>query len=293
MNLRATVLVPTHDHGPTLVHSVGTALAQTVADIEVIIVGDGVDDVARDVIADLQRGDDRVQFLDFPKGPRHGDSHRHTALETARGRIICYLSDDDLWLPDHLAILDSLLRDDVGFAHTLPLRIGPTGGLYDWPVDLAIPYYREQTMFDRNWVPLSSAGHTVDAYRRLPVGWSTPPPRVTGSTTYMWQKLLTSGCGAVSGSKPTLLVFPSPDREGWPIEQRVEELAMWRRRSSDAVWRLSFQAQVIEYLVHERARAASETPRARLYGLLARLRLLNQVRRLRKAAKAVIARGAR
>ena len=37
----ATILVPTHDHGPTLRASVASALRQTVSDIEVFIVGDG------------------------------------------------------------------------------------------------------------------------------------------------------------------------------------------------------------------------------------------------------------
>ena len=40
--------------------------------------------------------DERVRFLDFPKGARHGELNRHEALREARGRIVCYLSDDDL-----------------------------------------------------------------------------------------------------------------------------------------------------------------------------------------------------
>lgn len=293
MMLRATVLVPTHDHGPTLVHSVGTALAQTVSDIEVIVVGDGVDDIARDIVADLQRGDSRVRFMDFPKGPRYGEIHRHTALAKARGRIVCYLSDDDLWLPNHVAVMESLLQGDVGFAHTLPLWIGPTGRLAYWSVDLAIPYYRDQTLADRNWVPLSSGGHTLDVYRRLPLGWSTTPTGLTGTTTYMWQKLLRSGCGVVSGTQPTVLVFPSSERTGWPIERRVHELEPWRQHVGEPVWLATFQDQTLDHIVRERARELSVTPRARFIGLLARTRLLNPLRRVRKVAKAVCARAVR
>jgi hypothetical protein len=293
MTLRATVLIPTHDHGPTLVHSVGTALAQTVTDIEVIIVGDGVGANAREIVADLQRGDSRVRFVDLPKAPRYGENNRHTALAEARGRIVCYLSDDDLWLPNHIAVMESLLQGHVGFAHTLPLWVGPTGRLRYWAVDLAIPYYRDQTMADRNWVPLSSGGHTLDAYRRLPLGWSTTPARLTGTTTYMWQKLLVSGCGVWSGTQPTVLVFPSSERAGWPIERRVRELEPWRQHLREPDWLASFQEQTLDHIVRERARALSVTPRARTIGLLARTRLLNPIRRLRKAARRVFARGAR
>lgn len=44
----ATVLVPTHNHGPTLSLSVGSALAQTVQDIEVLVAGDGATAETRD-----------------------------------------------------------------------------------------------------------------------------------------------------------------------------------------------------------------------------------------------------
>lgn len=293
MSLRATVLVPTHDHGPTLIHSVGTALAQTVSDIEVIIVGDGVNDVARGVIADLQRGDSRVRFLDYPKGPRYGEIHRHAALASARGRIVCYLSDDDLWLPNHIAEMESLLQADIGFAHTLPLWIGPSDRLRYWSVDLAIPYYRDQTVLDRNWIPLSSAGHTLDLYRRLPIGWSTTPARQAGTTTYMWKKLLESGCGVMSGTQPTVLVFPSSERRGWSLERRVQELEPWHKHVADPSWVASFRDRTLDHFVRERALALSVTPRARTIGLLARTRLLNPIRRLRTAARGVFARGER
>jgi glycosyltransferase involved in cell wall biosynthesis len=50
MTLAATVLVPTHDHGLTLLRSVRSALRQTVEELEVFVVGDGVPDETRDVI---------------------------------------------------------------------------------------------------------------------------------------------------------------------------------------------------------------------------------------------------
>jgi len=290
MTLRATVLVPTHNHGPTLLYSVPTALAQSVSDIEVIIVGDGVGDAARDIISQLQRGDPRVNFLDFPKGRRRGEDHRHTALSAARGRIVCYLADDDLWLPNHLAVMDALLHGDVGFAHTLPLRITKAGGLADWPVDLAIPHYRELTLANTNWIPLSTAGHTLDAYRRLPIGWSAAPRRVSDTAGFMWQKLIRSGCGLVSESQPTVLVFPSVERVGWVVARRVEEMALWQRKTAEPGWRETFLAEALDYVVRDRARAASVTPRANMYRLLARLKLLNPIRRARTAAKGVFAR---
>ena len=61
--LAATVLVPTHDHGPTLRRSIATTLAQTVSDLEVLVVGDGAPDITRELMAELTSSDHVVMFF--------------------------------------------------------------------------------------------------------------------------------------------------------------------------------------------------------------------------------------
>ena len=99
MSVKATVVIPTFDHGPLLEYSLASALRQTVPDIEVFIIGDGVPDVTRQIVARAVRQDPRVRFFDNPKGARRGEAHRHRALAEAKGSIVCYLSDDDLGRP--------------------------------------------------------------------------------------------------------------------------------------------------------------------------------------------------
>ena len=62
MSIAATVIVPTHDHGPTLRFALASALAQTVEDIEVLVVGDGVPNVTHEIVGELSRRDERVRF---------------------------------------------------------------------------------------------------------------------------------------------------------------------------------------------------------------------------------------
>ncbi len=46
----ASVLIPTHDHGPLLQRALASAQRQSVEDIEILVVGDGVPDVTRDIV---------------------------------------------------------------------------------------------------------------------------------------------------------------------------------------------------------------------------------------------------
>ena len=259
MTLQATVLVPTHDHGPMLLHSVGSALAQTVPDLEVLIVGDGVPEITRAVVAELMRQDERVRFFDNPKGPRHGEIHRHAALLEARGEVVCYLSDDDLWLPDHVETMGRLLAD-ADFTHALPLVVETAGTLGGWTVDLSLPYFRELLLSGENRIPLSCGAHTLDMYRRLPFGWRTTPAE-TYTDLYMWQQFLAQPeCRARSGTRPTVLHFPGTKRQDWSLEERLGELEHWGGNIADPTWRRRFKNDVLDHLVRQGARVEVNVP---------------------------------
>ena len=86
----ATVLIPTHDHGPTLLHSVPSALAQTVTELEVLVVGDGVPDETRELMAELAAGRRARALLRQPEGraPRRGPPARRAAGGSGRDRLL-------------------------------------------------------------------------------------------------------------------------------------------------------------------------------------------------------------
>ena len=272
----ATVVIPTFDHGPTLHHSVGSALDQTVQDIEVFIIGDGVPDVTREIVAVLIKKDKRVRFFDNPKGPRHGEIYRHQALAEARGQIVCYLSDDDLWLPDHVETMRNLL-DEVDYANALMLHLDAAGRLGVAPLDLSYPGERELVVMGRKGTSLSSMTHTLEMYRRLPYGWRTTPDGIY-SDYYMQQQFLGEvSCRAASSMRPTMLKFKSPDRAGWTLGQRVIELQEWRRKFSDPAEREKFVYEVLDTLVREEVAMRhrfEDSVGWRLYKLLSGLPLI-------------------
>ena len=223
---RATVLTPTFNHGPLLLRSIGSAFAQTVQDIEIFVVGDGVDEPTREVVRELER-DERVRFFDHPKGPRRGEAYRHAVLrDHARGRIVCYLGDDDLWLPEHVEMMERLL-EDADFAHAPFVMVHANGTVKTWVVDLAWPDHRRHAFSRLGFFPLSSQAHTMEMYRGLPYGWRTTPEGIA-TDVYMAQQFLEQpDCRTVSGTRPTYVAFPDGFRGDWTLEQRAAELDEW------------------------------------------------------------------
>jgi Glycosyl transferase family 2 len=293
VSIAATIVVPTHDHGPTLRFALASALAQTVEDIEVLVIGDGVPDVTREIVDELSRRDERVRFFDHPKGPRHGEPYRHEALGEARGDIVCYLCDDDLWLPQHVELVREAL-EGADFVATHPVHVTPEGELLCWPADLSRPWFRQQMLSGAaNFVPLSAAGHTLELYRRLPVGWSAAPTS-TFTDIFMWQKILRlPGVRARSVYRPTVMHFPSSHRRGWAPDARAAEIEPWAERVADPASRQQLTADLLERVLSRAAAAEAAAGALRTTRIWQIRNWLLGVPAFGTAAQALARRGAR
>jgi GalNAc5-diNAcBac-PP-undecaprenol beta-1,3-glucosyltransferase len=234
----ATVLIPTHEHVLSLRHSVASVQQQTLQDFELFIVGDGVSDAGRALITELVAADRRIRFFDFPKGPRKGEIHRHQALQHAQGRFIAYLGDDDIWLPNHLEVLGALLAD-ADFGHTLQVGVDAKGGLVFLAADLENAAFR-QRMLNKlfNRFDFTFAGHTTEAYRRLPHGWRTTPPDFPWTDLYMWRQFLAEPwCRARSAIVPTGINTWTHLRPQLSDRARAEELGHLRAQAAAPAFR--------------------------------------------------------
>ena len=99
-----SVVVATHDRAGVVGRAVDSALAQTVDDIEVIVVDDHSADGTRDVLARLATRDPRLRVIEA--GPGEGGSAaraRNLGLDAAGAPVVAFLDDDDEWLPTKLA----------------------------------------------------------------------------------------------------------------------------------------------------------------------------------------------
>ena len=228
----ASVVIPTTgDRAALLAHSVDSVLAQTVSDLEVLVIGDGAGDGTR---AWAETADPRVRFFDFPKDESRGEPNRHRVLsDEARGDLVLYLCDRDLWLRDHVAEMQRVLVD-ADFGHTLRFAIDEDDRLrLHHTLDLRDDRDRARAWYSTNVLPLSMAGHTMAAYRALPHGWRrTPPDRPTDR--HMWVQFLDQpGIRVASSAWPTVLTFPRP--RDWAVTRRLEVQERWALRLSDPV----------------------------------------------------------
>jgi len=266
----ATVLIPTHEHVETLRHAVASVQLQTLQDFELLIVGDGVADATRVVVAELSAADGRIRFFDFPKGPRKGEIHRHQALQRAQGRFVAYLGDDDCWMPNHLEVLDALLAD-ADFGHTLQLGIGAEGQIVVMPADLQNSAFRSRMLNELfNRFDLTFAGHTMAAYHRLPHGWRTTPPEFPWTDLYMWRQFLAEPwCRARSAMVPTGINTWTHLRPHLSDRERADDLAYWRGQAAAPAFRENLWRDIAQRFARESVAFELELVRyAAAYGTL-------------------------
>jgi hypothetical protein len=271
-NAPVTVIVPTHDHAAMLELSVRSILEQSFADVDVVVIGDGVRDDTRDVVAALATSDERVAFHDLPKAGRTGEPHRHAILSQIKSQVVAYHGDDDLLLPNHLQTMLDLL-EGRDFACPLPITIRADGRPQYLPVDLADPAWVAWQTDPRrgNRVSLTGVAHTLESYRRLPFGWrATPAGQATDH--YMWRQYLAlDGIRAATAHRSTTVKFAGQPRREVPAPARAEELRSWWDRIHAPGFDDEWDAAV-QLAIRSAALRASLAAGSRTHGLGARFR---------------------
>ena len=113
-----SVVIPVFNRAELLAQALGSVMAQSDQDFEIIVVDDGsTDDPARVVDA---RCDSRIVFI--RQENRGGGAARNAGIERARGRFVAFLDSDDEYLPHHLAAMRRLLEhapNTVGYARVV------------------------------------------------------------------------------------------------------------------------------------------------------------------------------
>ena len=227
MSNSVMVIIPTHNHPTTLKYSVESVQNQTVDDLDIVIIGDGVMDDTRDVISDIIKSDDRVRFEDEPKRISRNEVARHRIISESKSDIVTYLGDDDLLLSKHVEVMRDMLVDS-DFTHPLPVLIFPDNVVRVSRVNL-----KDKTWVDyhlkpkHNEISLTGVAHTMSLYKKLKFGWRVAPENVW-SDHYMWQQIFTTPDVKLSSSDlSTTIKLPSSSRKENDMLNRASEIERW------------------------------------------------------------------
>ncbi|MEM6460785.1 MAG: glycosyltransferase family A protein [Pseudomonadota bacterium] len=265
--LTATVILPTHgDRAAVLDYSIPSILRQTVKDLELIVIGDGVSEETRACLHGYVAADSRVEFVDKPKHKRRGEPYRHEVLKRARGRIVCYLCDRDMMLEDHVEHMAKLLeRHDFAHSARVSVRKEDQFRVLRY-LDLSEPddaKVLKRARIRGAGIPLSFAAHTLDAYHRLTTGWHTTPIGYLTDGAMWWKFLRNSKCRAISDNEYlTIIYLPRYPKAAWPTQRRAGEMKRWHERMKGPGWRADLERQ-LEVLrqVHRKSRSQKPVPR--------------------------------
>jgi hypothetical protein len=217
------VIIASFEWPEALRMSLAGALAQTVEDLEVLVVEDGPDSESRVVVRELN--DDRVRWMRLRHGTGSQAGPNAYGLRRARGPIVAYLGHDDIWHPEHLAGLLSVINPTLDLVHAVTLFLGADE---DDRIQVAGSCAWEPATF----VPPSSLAH----WRRSPrIGAWTAPDCTGMPVDYAFLVAAhTHGARFATSGAPTVFKFPAAWRlDSYRTHDVSPQLKVQQRLVSD------------------------------------------------------------
>jgi glycosyltransferase involved in cell wall biosynthesis len=151
-----SVVIATYNYAHYLPSALDSVLAQTVKDLEVIVVDDGSTDDTQDVMREYGE----LSFLRYVRTENRGQpAAENTGVRQARAPWVAFLDADDQWLPAKIEKQLALARNDpdLGVVYSRRLWVDPAGCVLDRPQPVLHRGEVLETMFLRNFVCFSSS----------------------------------------------------------------------------------------------------------------------------------------
>ncbi len=131
--VKVSVIIPTYKRSEDLCRAVDSVLAQTLNDLEVIVVDDngiGTEGGIKTAEVMAQYSDnDRVVYLQHEVN-KNGSAARNTGIRAAKGEYVAFLDDDDAFLPERLEKMVARMEqldDSWGGCYTGYVKHMPSG----------------------------------------------------------------------------------------------------------------------------------------------------------------------
>lgn len=109
---RFSVVMPLYNKAAHVRAAIESVFAQTFPAHEILVIDNRSTDGGRELVAAMN--DERIKLLDLSAPGPGGYAGRNIGIRAARGEWIAFLDADDLWNPDHLAVLAESIGADPG-----------------------------------------------------------------------------------------------------------------------------------------------------------------------------------
>jgi hypothetical protein len=232
-----TVVIPTRFRPDLVTRAARSALAQTVENIEIVIVVDGPDEETHAAVKSI--ADPRLRLIGRPeKGG--APNARNTGVREARAPWVAFLDDDDEWLPEKLRVqLDLAAAADVALPvvatrlisrspradSVLPRRL-PTPGE---PLSEYLTV-RRGLFYGDGFIQTSTIMAPAVLARRVPF---TVGLRRQQELDWALRALRQEEAGLVYAEQPLVVWHQDEDRERISLETPWESQLEWLRGSRE------------------------------------------------------------
>lgn len=220
-----SVITATYNSSRTLRLALSSLRAQTFADWDAWVIGDGCTDDSESVVASFQ--DPRLHWVNLDHNHGSQAFANNEGLRRAEGRYIAYLGHDDLWMRRHLGELVRHLEDTgADLVHSVCGLFGAGG----WSTFVGPP--KDHLGYDQNFVPPSCWLHRRDLVDT--VGYWRAPREIAVPVDFEYlRRVYRAGRRIDCCPQFTVLKFPSWWIGLYALQGDPPQAAYWQRMQTD------------------------------------------------------------
>jgi glycosyltransferase involved in cell wall biosynthesis len=231
-----SVVMATYNRPRVLAYAIRSVIAQTLADWELIVVGDACGPETGDVVASF--GDPRIRYRNLAVNFGEQSGPNNTGVAMARGQYLAFLNHDDLWFPGRLAtgIADiEKSRADLVFAQVAWIRPAEAGAIErdDWQAAPGTAHRRGR--YDPLFTMAPASSWILKRGVSARVGpWRPAAKLYAESSQDFLFRAWRQGHRLVLGQETTVIMFSSAWRERTYVsDPDFEHAYFWRRLCDD------------------------------------------------------------
>lgn len=113
MNYLVSVIIPAYNTGEVIRETIGSVIAQTYSNFEIIIIDDGSNDNTQEIIKSIN--DNRIKYY-YQKNSGLPAQVRNAGVKFSKGELIAFLDHDDAWMPEKLQAQIEVIKNNPDIA---------------------------------------------------------------------------------------------------------------------------------------------------------------------------------